>query len=82
MSNRALGACSNETNVRHQYAVGDFAVRQAGIALNKSLSDITKYSNRSMNFVNMWDPSVTSDGFSGQSLIYVGLSYNDDHSTY
>lgn len=48
-----------------QYALGDFAVRQAGIALKKSRADIDKYANRSMNFMNMWDPSVTSDGFSG-----------------
>jgi hypothetical protein len=45
--------------------LGDFAVRQAAIALKKSPGDVVKYSNRSMNFVNMWDPSVTSDGFSG-----------------
>lgn len=48
-----------------QYALGDFAVRQAGIALNKSLDDIFKYGNRSMGFVNVWDPNVTSDGFTG-----------------
>lgn len=48
-----------------KYALGDFAVRQAGIALNKSLDDIYKYGNRSMGFVNVWDPNVTSDGFTG-----------------
>ena len=40
-------------------------MRQAGIALNKPLSDIIKYGNRSMNFINIWDPNVTSDGFTG-----------------
>ncbi|THH03301.1 hypothetical protein EW145_g6364 [Phellinidium pouzarii] len=49
------------------YAVGDFAVRQAGIALNKSLHDVYKYGNRSMGFMNVWDPNVTSDGFTGFS---------------
>ena len=48
-----------------QYAVGDFAVRQAGIALNRSLDDIYKYGNRSMGFLNVWDPNVTSDGYTG-----------------
>lgn len=48
-----------------QYALGDFAVRQAAIALGKSPADVATFAKRSMNFVNMWDPSVTSDGFSG-----------------
>lgn len=48
-----------------QYAVGDFAARQAGIALKKSADDIAKYTNRSMNFVNHWDSSLTHDGFTG-----------------
>ena len=45
--------------------MGDFAVRQAGIALGKSLDDVFKYGNRSMGFMNVWDPNVTSDGFTG-----------------
>jgi hypothetical protein len=48
-----------------QYALGDFAVRQAAIALGKSSDDVALYANRSMNFVNMWNPNVTSDGFKG-----------------
>lgn len=48
-----------------QYALGDFAVRQAALALNKSSSDVSTYANRSMNFVNMWDSNVTSDGYTG-----------------
>lgn len=51
--------------LRFQYALGDFAVRQAAIALNKSLDDVAKYENRSMNFLNHWDANVTSDGFTG-----------------
>jgi len=51
----------------HQYALGDFAVRQAGKTLNKPSADIAKYANRSMNFVNHWDSSVTHDGFKGFS---------------
>ncbi|KAH0578989.1 hypothetical protein H2248_003166 [Termitomyces sp. 'cryptogamus'] len=61
----AVGLPTREASRATEYALGDFAVRQAAIALNKSDADIAKYSNRSMNFVNHWDPSVTSDGFSG-----------------
>ena len=67
---------ASELNVS-QYAVGDFAVRQAGIALNKSLDDIYKYGNRSMGFLNVWDPNVTSDGYTGfaQRRFPVSSSY-------
>ncbi|KAG6831560.1 hypothetical protein H0H92_009479 [Tricholoma furcatifolium] len=61
----AVGLPTREASRATEYALGDFAVRQAGIALNKSPADIAKYANRSMNFVNHWDPTVTSDGFSG-----------------
>jgi hypothetical protein len=65
-----------------QYALGDFAVRQAAIALNKSAADIDKYANRSMNFINHWNANLTFDGFSGfmqrrypVSSFFLGLSY-------
>ncbi|KAJ3745146.1 glycosyl hydrolase family 92-domain-containing protein [Lentinula detonsa] len=61
----SVGLPTREASRAYEYALGDFAVRQAGLALNKSGEDIEKYGNRSMNFVNMWDPNVTSDGFSG-----------------
>ncbi|KAJ7220563.1 glycosyl hydrolase family 92-domain-containing protein [Mycena pura] len=61
----AVGLPTREASRNAEYALGDFAVRQAAIALNKSPGDVVTYSNRSMNFVNMWDPNVTSDGFSG-----------------
>ncbi|KAF8652899.1 hypothetical protein AX16_004087 [Volvariella volvacea WC 439] len=48
-----------------EYALGDFAVRQAGIALGKSSQDVEKYTNRSFNFVNHWDARLTHDGFTG-----------------
>jgi putative alpha-1,2-mannosidase len=48
-----------------QYALGDFAVRQAARAFKKDDETILKYANRSMNFLNHWDSSVTSDGFQG-----------------
>ncbi|KAJ7604653.1 glycosyl hydrolase family 92-domain-containing protein [Roridomyces roridus] len=61
----STGLPTREASRAWEYALGDFAVRQAAIALNKTQSDVDKYANRSMNFVNMWDPNVTSDGFSG-----------------
>jgi hypothetical protein len=48
-----------------QYALGDFAVHQAAIMLDKSAADVGNCASHSMNFVNMWDLSVTSNGFSG-----------------
>ncbi|KAJ7100677.1 glycosyl hydrolase family 92-domain-containing protein [Mycena belliarum] len=61
----STGLPTREASRAFEYALGDFAVRQAAIALKKSPGDVVKYSNRSMNFKNMWDASVTSDGFSG-----------------
>ncbi|KAF8994041.1 glycosyl hydrolase family 92-domain-containing protein [Cyathus striatus] len=61
----STGLPTREASRAYEYALGDFAVRQAGIALGKPSADVTKYANRSMNFVNMWDPNVTSDGFTG-----------------
>ncbi|KAL5521115.1 hypothetical protein ACEPAG_9037 [Sanghuangporus baumii] len=61
----SIGLPTREASRALEYAVGDFAVRQAGIALNKSAEDIEKYENRSMNFLNHWDRDVTSDGFTG-----------------
>ncbi|KAK7050486.1 glycoside hydrolase family 92 protein [Favolaschia claudopus] len=61
----STGLPTREASRAWEYALGDFAVRQAAISLQKSPGDVAKYANRSMNFVNMWDPSVTSDGFSG-----------------
>ncbi|GJE97619.1 glycoside hydrolase family 92 protein [Phanerochaete sordida] len=63
----ATGLPTREASRTLEYALGDFAVRQAGVALNKPLADVFKYGNRSMGFVNVWDPNVTSDGFTGFS---------------
>ncbi|KXN82944.1 hypothetical protein AN958_02027 [Leucoagaricus sp. SymC.cos] len=61
----ATGLATREASRAFEYALGDFAVRQAGISLNKSADDVVKYTNRSMNFVNMWDTSLVHDGFQG-----------------
>ncbi|CAK5262259.1 unnamed protein product [Mycena citricolor] len=61
----SVGLPTREASRALEYAVGDFAVRQAAIALDKARGDVVTFSNRSMNFVNMWNPNVTSNGFSG-----------------
>ncbi|KIJ39487.1 glycoside hydrolase family 92 protein [Sphaerobolus stellatus SS14] len=61
----STGLETREASRSLEYALGDFAVRQAGIALGKSSETAAIYANRSMNFVNLFDPNVTSDGFTG-----------------
>ncbi|KAJ3572733.1 hypothetical protein NP233_g2897 [Leucocoprinus birnbaumii] len=61
----ATGLATREASRAFEYALGDFAVRQAGVTLHKSADDAVKYTNRSMNFVNMWDASLVFDGFQG-----------------
>ncbi|PPQ72207.1 hypothetical protein CVT24_002364 [Panaeolus cyanescens] len=61
----STGLPTREASRAYEYAVGDFAVRQAAIALHKPTTDIMKYTNRSMNFVNHWDPNLVHDGFQG-----------------
>ncbi|KAF8591001.1 glycoside hydrolase family 92 protein [Ramaria rubella] len=63
----STGLETREASRSLEYALGDFAVRQAGIALRKPASQVAVYANRSMNFVNVFDPNVTSDGFTGFS---------------
>ncbi|KAJ3475019.1 hypothetical protein NLI96_g12105 [Meripilus lineatus] len=47
-----------------EYAFEDFAIRQVALLLNKT-DDIARYTNRSLFYRNVWDPSVKSDGFQG-----------------
>ncbi|KZT25871.1 glycoside hydrolase family 92 protein [Neolentinus lepideus HHB14362 ss-1] len=61
----ATGLPTREASRTLEYALGDFAVRQAALALGKPQAQVDKYGNRSMGFVNVWDPNVTSDSFSG-----------------
>ncbi|TFK37101.1 glycosyl hydrolase family 92-domain-containing protein [Crucibulum laeve] len=61
----STGLPTREASRAYEYALGDFAVRQAALALKKPPADVTKYSNSSMNFVNMWNPNITHDGFTG-----------------
>jgi hypothetical protein len=67
-----LPSLSNEFT---QYALGDFAVRQAGKVLDKPKLEIAKYQNRSMHFVNHWDANLEFDGFKGFSQRRLAVSY-------
>lgn len=49
-----------------EYAFEDFGVRQVAQLLDKQ-DDVVKYTNRSLSYRNVWDPSVVSDGFKGFS---------------
>ncbi|KAH8091050.1 glycosyl hydrolase family 92-domain-containing protein [Cristinia sonorae] len=63
----ATGLPTREASRTLEYALGDFHVRQAALTLNKSTEDVDTFGNRSMGFVKVWDPNVTSDGFTGFS---------------
>ncbi|OBZ71008.1 hypothetical protein A0H81_09134 [Grifola frondosa] len=47
-----------------QYAFEDFAIRQVALLLDKT-DDVATYTNRSFFYRNVWDPTVTNDGFKG-----------------
>ncbi|KAJ7797137.1 hypothetical protein B0H14DRAFT_3548707 [Mycena olivaceomarginata] len=51
----STGIPTREVARTWEYALGDFAVRQAVIALVKSAADGTNYAHCSMSLVNMWD---------------------------
>ncbi|KAF8880515.1 glycosyl hydrolase family 92-domain-containing protein [Infundibulicybe gibba] len=61
----STGLATREASRAFEYALGDFAVRQAAVVLKKSAADVAKYANTSMNFVNMWNANLTHDGFTG-----------------
>ncbi|CAL1694909.1 unnamed protein product [Somion occarium] len=63
----ATGLPTREASRTLEYALGDFAVRQAALTLGKGAADIQLYGNRSLGFKNVWDQNVTSDGFTGFS---------------
>lgn len=63
----STGLETREASRALEYALGDFAVRQAAKTFSQDVAVVEKYTNRSMNFLNHWDPSVISDGFQGFS---------------
>ncbi|KIM45421.1 glycoside hydrolase family 92 protein [Hebeloma cylindrosporum] len=49
-----------------EYAFEDFGIRQVAQLLGNA-EDVAKYTQRSLSYRNVWDPSVVSDGFKGFS---------------
>ncbi|KAJ8472735.1 hypothetical protein ONZ51_g8332 [Trametes cubensis] len=60
----SVGRQTREGSRTLEYAFEDFAVRQVALLLNKT-DDVATYTNRSLFYRNVWDPSVQSDGFQG-----------------
>ncbi|KAL1688597.1 glycoside hydrolase family 92 protein [Schizophyllum commune] len=61
----STGLATREVSRTLEYSHNDFAVRQAAKALGKSEDDVETYTNRSLNFKNVWDADVQYDNFTG-----------------
>ncbi|KAF8893524.1 glycoside hydrolase family 92 protein [Infundibulicybe gibba] len=53
-------------DIYHSYAFEDFGIRQVAQLLGKT-DDVATYTNRSLFYRNVWDPTVVNDGFKGFS---------------
>ncbi|KAF7289322.1 Glycoside hydrolase family 92 protein [Mycena indigotica] len=62
----STGRQTREGSRTLEYAFEDFAIRQIALLLGKT-DDEAKFNKRSLNYRNVWDPSVVSDGFKGFS---------------
>ncbi|KAH8107955.1 glycoside hydrolase family 92 protein [Cristinia sonorae] len=60
----STGRQTRESSRTMEYAFEDFAIRQVAQLLRKP-EDVATFSNRSLFYRNVFDPSVTSDGFKG-----------------
>ncbi|KAI0266724.1 glycoside hydrolase family 92 protein [Gloeopeniophorella convolvens] len=60
----STGRTTREGSRTLEYAFEDFSIRQVALLLGKT-EDEAKYANRSLNYRNVWDASLTSDGFKG-----------------
>ncbi|KAJ3538305.1 hypothetical protein NM688_g6540 [Phlebia brevispora] len=60
----SVGRMTREGSRTLEYAFEDFAIRQVALLLNKS-EDVNTFTQRALSYRNVWDPSVTSDGFQG-----------------
>ncbi|KAK7040792.1 hypothetical protein VNI00_009698 [Paramarasmius palmivorus] len=58
------GIRTREASRTLEYAFEDFGIRQVALLLGKT-DDERRYANRSLNYRNVWDPSVQSDGYQG-----------------
>ncbi|KAK7052309.1 glycoside hydrolase family 92 protein [Favolaschia claudopus] len=62
----STGRQTREGSRTLEYAFEDFAIRQIAQLLGKT-DDVELFTNRSLNYRNVWDPSVVSDDFHGFS---------------
>ncbi|KAF9527365.1 glycoside hydrolase family 92 protein [Crepidotus variabilis] len=62
----STGRQTREGSRTLEYAFEDFGIRQVALLLGKG-HDVDTYTNRSLSYRNVWDPSVESDGFKGFS---------------
>ncbi|CAK5281274.1 unnamed protein product [Mycena citricolor] len=60
----STGRQTREGSRTLEYAFEDFAIRQIAQLLGKT-DDEAVFANRSLNYRNVWDPTVKSDGFKG-----------------
>ncbi|KAG5724268.1 hypothetical protein E4T56_gene15923, partial [Termitomyces sp. T112] len=60
----STGRQTREGSRTLEYAFEDFGIRQVAQLLGKT-DDMERYTNRSLFYRNVWDPSVESDGFQG-----------------
>ncbi|KAF9055676.1 glycoside hydrolase family 92 protein [Panaeolus papilionaceus] len=60
----STGRQTREGSRTLEYAFEDFGIRQVAQLLGKA-DDVEKYTNRSLFYRNVWDPTVVSDGFKG-----------------
>ncbi|KAF7297899.1 Glycoside hydrolase family 92 protein [Mycena chlorophos] len=60
----STGRQTREGSRTIEYAFEDFAIRQIALLLNNT-ADEALFANRSLNYRNVWDPTVESDGFKG-----------------
>lgn len=62
----STGRQTREGSRTLEYAFEDFGIRQVAQLLGNA-DDVAKYTQRSLSYRNVWDPSVVSDGFKGFS---------------
>ncbi|KAI0771834.1 family 92 glycosyl hydrolase [Irpex lacteus] len=60
----SVGRQTREGSRTLEYAFEDFAIRQVALLLNKT-QDVDTFTNRSLNYRNVFDKTVKSDGFQG-----------------
>ncbi|OJA12651.1 hypothetical protein AZE42_08696 [Rhizopogon vesiculosus] len=64
LDTQSTGRQTREGSRTLEYAFEDFGIRQVAQVLGKS-DDVEYYTNRSYSYRNVWDPTVSSDGFKG-----------------